>query len=164
MDCGENCPVTTTSSNWLISSLTSMFGNTFSRPVSMVTGNSLRWAVTDWTTIVYSPGGAANSKLPSPSDIPPNTVFFSETVMYSAGAPSAVMTLPEILTFTRFCPAAGRTDNNNRMTVQIFLIMGFWFYSFAKVGGMKRAGNHPFWVFRRREVVKCGELARLSDS
>ena len=35
MDCGENCPVTTTSSNWLISSLTSMFGNTFSRPVSM---------------------------------------------------------------------------------------------------------------------------------
>ena len=77
MDCGENCPVTTTSSNWLISSLTSMFGNTFSRPVSMVTGNSLRWAVTDWTTIVYSPGGAANSKLPSPSDIPPNTVFFS---------------------------------------------------------------------------------------
>lgn len=26
MDCGENCPVTTTSSNWLISSLTSMFG------------------------------------------------------------------------------------------------------------------------------------------
>ena len=42
------------------------------------------------------------------------------------------------------CPAAGRTDNNNRMTVQIFLIMGFWFYSFAKVGGVKRAGNHPF--------------------
>ena len=74
----------------------------------------------------------------------PASVFFSETVMYSAGAPSVVMTLPEILTFTRFCPAAGRTDNNNRMTVQIFLIMGFWFYSFAKVGGMKRAGNHPF--------------------
>lgn len=53
-----------------------------------------------------------------------------------------VMTLPEILTFT-VLSAAGRTDNNNRMTVQIFLIMGFWFYSFAKVG-VKRAGNHPF--------------------
>lgn len=56
MDCGENCPVTTTSSNWLISSLTSMFGNTFSRPVSMVTGNSLRWAVTVGRPSYIRPG------------------------------------------------------------------------------------------------------------
>lgn len=88
--------------------------------------------------------GSRKFEIAVPVGHPAEYRIFSETVMYSAGAPSVVMTLPEILTFTRFCPAAGRTDNNNRMTVQIFLIMGFWFYSFAKVGGMKRAGNHPF--------------------
>lgn len=64
--------------------------------------------------------GSRKFEIAVPVGHPAEYRIFSETVMYSAGAPSVVMTLPEILTFTRFCPAAGRTDNNNRMTVQIF--------------------------------------------